>query len=445
LEAGTLVPDSENFQNGLYITPTESEFRLLFDAAPGLFLVLRPDSPHFTIAAVTEAYLQATMTRREQMLGRGLFEVFPDNPQDPSADGVSNLRSSLNRAIAHKLADKMAVQKYDIRRPEREGGGFEIRYWSPVNTPVFDAAGKLIYLIHRVEDVTELVRSDEVKRKQAARAQQLQSEVLRTTGELASVSRLLDAERDARAAEHAAREREIAAEDAVRRTEKLAATGRLAATIAHEINNPLEAIMSLLYLVRHNPDSVKNQEMLDEIDQQLVRVSQITKHMLGFYRESGTPETARVSCILDEAARLYKDSLATRKVNLKTDYSGDSEVYVRPGELRQVFANLISNALQVSPQGSTIELAVKRRASGEKVGVAVCVKDEGTGIPPANVNRIFEAFFTTKKGSGTGLGLWVCKSIVEKYDGSLGVTTSIEPESHGSCFTVWLPLAPTMS
>lgn len=436
------MSNSENFNSILAHTPSESEFRLLFDAAPGLFLVLRPDTPHFSIVAVTEAYLQATMTRREQVLGRGLFEVFPDNPQDPSADGVSNLRASLNRAIAHKRADKMAVQKYDIRRPEREGGGFEVRYWSPVNTPIFDAAGKLIYLIHRVEDVTELVQLDEVKRKQTAIARQLQSEILRTTGELASVSRLLDAEREARAAEHAAREREKAADNAVRRTEKNAAAGRLAATIAHEINNPLGVIMSLLYLVRHNPDSGKAQEMLDEIDQQLVRVSQITKHMLGFYRETGTPETARVSCILDEASRLYKDSLATRKVNLKTDYSGDSEVYVRPGELRQVFANLISNALHVSPEGSTIEVAVERRDLKGKGGVAVCVKDEGTGIPPSNLERIFDAFFTTKNGAGTGLGLWVCKGIVEKYDGFLAVTTSTEPASHGSCFTVWLPLAP---
>lgn len=441
----SVTAPSENFKNGLAHAPLESEFRLLFDAAPGLFLVLKPDAPHFTIAAVTEAYLLATMTRREQVLGRGLFEVFPDNPQDPSADGVSNLLASLNRAIAHRRPDKMAVQKYDIRRPEQEGGGFEIRYWSPVNTPIFDAAGRLIYLVHRVEDVTELVHLNEVEREQTAIARRLQTEVLRTTGELASVSRLLQAERESRAAEHAAREREKAADDALRRTETIAAAGRLAATIAHEINNPLEVMMSLLYLVRHNPGSEKAQEMLDEIDRQLVRVSHITKHMLGFYRETGTPETARVSCILDEAAKLYKDSLVSRKVSLKTDYSGDSGVYVRPGELRQVFANLISNALQVSPEGSTIELSVERKDLKGKGGVAVCVKDEGAGIPPSNLKRIFDAFFTTKTGTGTGLGLWVCKGIVEKYDGSLGVTTNTEPDLHGSCFTVWLPLAPTMS
>jgi len=371
-----------------------------------------------------------------------LFEVFPDNPQDPSADGVSNLRASLNRAISRRRADKMAVQKYDIRRPEEEGGGFEVRYWSPVNTPVFDEAGKLIYLIHRVEDVTELVQLNEVKRKQTAITQQLQSDILRATGELASVSRLLDAERDARAAEHAASERERAAEETVRRTEKLAAAGRMAATIAHEINNPLDAITNLLYLLRSQRHTEEGTVLLNELDHQLMRLGHITKQTLGLYRESGTPVAARLSSVLDEAVTLYKAPIASRKVSLATDYSGDTDVYVRPGELRQVFANLISNALYVAPEGSKIELALERKEAKGKKGVAVCVRDEGPGISSTNLERIFDAFFTTKENFGTGLGLWVCKGIVEKYDGSLAVTTSTEADSHGSCFTVWLPAAP---
>jgi signal transduction histidine kinase len=336
----------------------------------------------------------------------------------------------------------MAVQKYDIRRPEQEGGGFEVRYWSPVNTPIFDVTGRLIYLIHRVEDVTELVKMEEVKRKQAVIAQQLQSEVLRTTGELASVSRLLNAERDARAAEHAARERESLAQETVRRTEKLAAAGRMAATIAHEINNPLEAISNLVYVLRSHPMQEESKALLTDVDRELMRVGHITKQTLGLFRESGTPVTTRLSNVLDEAVKLYKAPMATRKVSFSTDYSGDTEVYVRPGELRQVFANLISNALYVAPEGSKIELALERKDAMGREGVAVCVKDEGPGISSPNLGRIFDAFFTTKESSGTGLGLWVCKGIVEKYDGSLGVSTSTEPTAHGTCFTVWLPLAP---
>ena len=131
------------------------DFRNLFESAPGLYLVLTPE---LKIVAVSNAYLAATMTKREEILGRGLFEIFPDNPNDPGATGVRNLAASLNRARQNRVADAMPVQKYDIRRPESEGGGFEERYWSPVNSPVFGTDQQVAYLIHRVEDVTEFMR-----------------------------------------------------------------------------------------------------------------------------------------------------------------------------------------------------------------------------------------------------------------------------------------------
>jgi PAS domain S-box-containing protein len=131
------------------------DFRLLFESVPGLYLVLKPD---LRIVAVSDAYLRATMTRREQIVGRGLFDVFPDNPDDPAATGVNNLRASLDRVLRGRIADTMAVQKYDIRRPASEGGGFEERHWSPVNSPVLGADGEILFIIHRVEDVTEFVR-----------------------------------------------------------------------------------------------------------------------------------------------------------------------------------------------------------------------------------------------------------------------------------------------
>jgi PAS domain S-box-containing protein len=130
------------------------DFRALFESAPGLYLVLTPD---LRIVAVSDAYLRATMTRREEILGREIFEVFPDNPDDPAATGVRNLRASLERVMQDRRADTMAVQKYDLRRPEPEGGGFEERYWSPMNSPVFGEGQQVAYIIHRVEDVTELV------------------------------------------------------------------------------------------------------------------------------------------------------------------------------------------------------------------------------------------------------------------------------------------------
>src|SRR5215208_23094 len=133
------------------------DFRALFESAPGLYLVLAPD---FTIVAVSDAYLQATMTTRHAIVGRHIFEVFPDNPADPDATGTTNLRASLTRVLQHRRPDTMAVQKYDIRRPDADGQAFEERYWSPVNSPVLrDDA--VVYIIHRVEDVTEFVRLEQ--------------------------------------------------------------------------------------------------------------------------------------------------------------------------------------------------------------------------------------------------------------------------------------------
>ena len=131
------------------------DFRALFESGPGLMLVL---TPALTIVAVSEAYLRATMTKREEILGRDLFEVFPDNPAELAATGVSNLRSSLERVLENRVADAMAVQKYDIRRPESEGGEFEVRYWSSNNFPVLGPQGEILYIIHRVEDVTNNTR-----------------------------------------------------------------------------------------------------------------------------------------------------------------------------------------------------------------------------------------------------------------------------------------------
>jgi two-component system, cell cycle sensor histidine kinase and response regulator CckA len=151
------------------------DFRALFEAVPGLYLVLLPDTPLFTILAVSEAYLRATMTERDAILGRGLFEVFPDNPDDPTATGVSNLNTSLHNVLRQRVPHTMAIQKYDIRRPESEGGGFEVRYWSPVNSPVFGESGEVTYILHRVEDVTEFVRLEEQRKEERQQAQESQA------------------------------------------------------------------------------------------------------------------------------------------------------------------------------------------------------------------------------------------------------------------------------
>lgn len=146
--------ESDNHGAGPKSATPLPDFRALFEAAPGCYLVL---DPQLHIAAVSDAYLLATMTERSEIVGRHLFEIFPDNPDDPSADGVAKLGASLAQVARDRIANTMDIQHYDIRRPRNQGGGFEVRYWSPVNSPLLDSAGELIYIIHCVEDVTDQV------------------------------------------------------------------------------------------------------------------------------------------------------------------------------------------------------------------------------------------------------------------------------------------------
>jgi PAS domain S-box-containing protein len=161
--------------------PPVPDFRTLFESAPGIYLALTPD---LTIVAATDAYLEATRTRRADILGRYLFDVFPDNPDDPDASGVQDLSASLERVLSTRLPDTLPILKYDIARPVAEGGGFEERYWSPTNTPLLDRDGNVTYIIHRVEDVTGFVQlqekrsEDEGARRALARhVQEMQAEV----------------------------------------------------------------------------------------------------------------------------------------------------------------------------------------------------------------------------------------------------------------------------
>jgi PAS domain S-box-containing protein len=193
----------------------EPDFRALFEAAPGLYLVLTPD---LLIAAVSDAYLRATMTRREAILGRPLFDVFPDNSDDPAATGVKNLRASLERVLAHRAPDAMPLQNYDPPaarapgRPAEEGGEYEERYWSPVNSPVLDDRGQLRYIIHRVEDVTDFVRlkaegveHDRLTQELRARAEQMEADLFSRAHQIEEANRKLIGEERFRAIyEHAA-------------------------------------------------------------------------------------------------------------------------------------------------------------------------------------------------------------------------------------------------
>ncbi len=252
---------------------TLPDFRRLFESAPGLYLVLDPD---LKIVAVTEAYLRATMTRREEIVGRGIFEVFPDNPQDPGAAGVRILRGSLQRVLATRAGDTMPVQKYDIRKPESEGGGFEARYWSPFNFPVCEADGSVEYIIHRVEDVTEFVRlkqdGDERTQSHAAlseHASRMEAEIYARAREVAEARESLER----RVAERTA---ELTAANAAMRDSRRAALNLAADAIdarrrAEQAQRRMQTQLEHLNLLDRITRSIGERQDLPSIFQVVVR------------------------------------------------------------------------------------------------------------------------------------------------------------------------------
>jgi PAS domain S-box-containing protein len=229
-------------------------------------------------------------------------------------------------------------------------------------------------------------------------------------------------------------------EDALRQTEKLAATGRLAASIAHEINNPLEAVTNLVYLARKQPANLE--KYLKLADQELDRIAQITKNTLGFYRDTASPIEIDISEVLEEVMALYARKLHFKRIAVRSDYGKEVKVVAHPGEVRQIFANLVANAIDALPENGSIAIRVSKvftlNGSNRK-GVRVTFLDNGTGIAPAHLKRIFEPFYTTKKDVGTGLGLWLTLGLVEKHQGSLKVRSSVRPGKTWTAFSVFLP------
>jgi PAS domain S-box-containing protein len=224
-------------------------------------------------------------------------------------------------------------------------------------------------------------------------------------------------------------------ESLLRRTEKLAAAGRLAATVAHEINNPLEAVGNLVYLALHEEGlPVVSRHYLRMANEELRRVGHIVSQTLGFYRESGTPQPIDLCALVDDVLPLYQRKLDARQIRVTRSMERVTVEGVA-GELRQVVANLLSNALDaMEPYGV---LAMEVRSQGDDVHLSI--SDTGHGIAPPLLEHIFEPFFTTKKDIGTGLGLWVSKGIVEKHQGRLDVVSSQKDEDHGTAFVMTLP------
>ncbi len=384
------------------------DFRALFEAAPGCFLVL---DPGLRIVAVSDAYVAATMIRRDDVLERRIFDVFPDNPDDPAATGVGNLRASLERVLKTGRPDTMAVQKYDIRRPESEGGGFEVRYWSPVNSAVLDEVRRVRYIIHRVEDVTEFVQLRE-------RGEGMEAEILRRSQELQAANAELRTAGDAK--------------------------NEFLSRMSHELRTPLAAILGFSELLGtrelgEKPDGwarmihVAGEHLLTLVDE-IMDLSRIEAGTVGI-----STEAVSLRPLVDEAFQLMRPVAAGHEITLYepvfTEGTAASYVLADRQRLTQVVINLISNAIKYNRHRGTVTVELERDEGRIRLSVA----DTGDGIEPDLLPRLFTPFERLDAAAsgidGTGLGLALSRRLVEAMGGRIGVKSR-----RGVGTTFWVEL-----
>ncbi|HEY8219459.1 MAG TPA: EAL domain-containing protein [Methylobacter sp.] len=413
------------------------DFRILFESVPDFYLVL---SPAFEIVAVNDAYAKATLTLREDILGKVIFDVFPDNPGDPSAEGVHNLRASLQRVLQTLKPDSMPVQKYDIPRPEQLGGGFEERYWSPLNCPIVGADGKLLYIIHRVEDVTEFVRIKQQGVEQGKLNDSLREQAIKMEMELFK-----------RAQEVAATSAELktANEELTRLYAKSLELDTLKtnffAKVSHELRTPLTLILNPIakYLSESDLDPAKRQEL--EMIERNARL--LYRHVCDLL-DVAKVEAQQMSLYLQAVDLAYWVRLTASNFESSAHHRGITLTVITPDALytqvdvekiQRILLNLLSNAIKFTPDGGAIRVELLT----EDEQAVILVQDNGPGIPESMRTVIFEPFrqlddSATRRFCGTGLGLAIVADFVKLHHGQ--VTATDASADGGALFKICLPL-----
>jgi PAS domain S-box-containing protein len=223
-------------------------------------------------------------------------------------------------------------------------------------------------------------------------------------------------------------------------SEKIAATGRMAAAIAHEINNPLESVMNLIFLARQDtPVDSKAHQYLSTAESELERVSHIARQTLGYYRDSGPPSMEHLHELLENVLTVYRGKLLSSGIRVETNFNDLQKIVVSKGEMIQVFSNILANAIDAMAHGGTLHISTRKTRAPNGDGVLTTIRDEGAGIRTEHLERIFDPFFTTKGEVGTGIGLWVARELVEKRGGQIGVVSNTEAGSSGTSVSIFVP------
>jgi PAS domain S-box-containing protein len=222
--------------------------------------------------------------------------------------------------------------------------------------------------------------------------------------------------------------------------DKIATTGRMAAAVAHEINNPLASVLNLIFLVRQGGLSAEDsQNCLATAESELERVSHIARQTLGYYRDSGSPSEVHLRDLMGNVLSVYKSKILTHSIVVDAKYDDLRKISVHPGEIVQVFSNVTSNAVDAMPHGGKLSIAMTQTKTTARDGLQIIVNDTGHGIRREDLGKVFEPFFTTKGNLGTGIGLWVARQLLERHGGQISISSSTGYDDHGTNVTIYLP------
>ncbi len=404
----------------------------LFESLPGLFLIFTPD---LKIAAVSDALLEATMTKRENVLGRGIFEVFPDQPASAT---ISNWRASLDRVCETGAPDTMGIQKYEIRGPD---GVLEERYWSPMNSPVLGADRRIEYFIHRVVDVTEFVRQKPRRPSDAleplSRLEQMEAEIFHNSAQLQAANQQL----------HDANEQLLRAKadaDAANR-----AKSTFLSTMSHEIRTPMNAILGYAQLMLRDPS------LGPAAKANLKIIGRSGEHLLGLINdvldmskiEAGrtelNPVTFNLSGLLDDLAAMFRLRAEAKALRFEMVVEGEPVAYIvaDEGKIRQVLINLLGNATKFTRHGQIKLFVTLELRSESQLWLMAHVEDTGSGMADEEQRKLFEPFTQTSRGvqsqEGTGLGLAISRKYARLMGGDITVTSGL---GKGSVFRFEIPI-----
>lgn len=421
------------------------DFQLLFEKAPIRYLILDVDAPKYTIRGVTDEYLKSTMTVRGEMIGKGIFEVFPENPDSAEVKSTSKLRQSFERVLESKAPDTMQVLQYDILTPFSREQVFEQRFWAPVNTPVFKPGTRDIYaIIHRVEDVTSYVRAtrlEEERAKTGLLVEKLESEgsemrrdIIKQTEELSAANQALH-----QANTHL-NSALITAESANR------AKAEFLANTSHEIRTPLNAIIGFAQLLSKDPSvSLAHRPQIQAINTAGEHLLELINVVLDMSRlEAGktllTPRPIRLHDLLNDTVTLLDLKCQEKGLQLKLsiDPTTPHIILADPLRTRQMLMNLLSNAYTYTAKGQ-----IRVRSSAKDVPddptlkrLFFEVEDTGSGISETDLPRLFTQFSQASHRTalgGTGLGLAITRKLARLMDGDAYVKSTL---GIGSTFTI---------